>query len=71
MKPIQDFWCDYTPTDEELKDAIRIASENDCVVILRWFVEYNGDYRRVITKDSDFEKLKMDYQGFMECRSDA
>ena len=58
MRPIKDFWCEYTPTDEEIKEAIKIASESDCVVILRWFVNYNGYYKRVITKETDFEKLK-------------
>lgn len=58
MRPIKDYWCDNTPTDDEIKAAINIASKDDCVVILRWFVEYNGDYRRVITKDNTFEEVK-------------
>ena len=57
MRPIKDFWCDHTPTEDEVKEAIRIASESDCVVVLRWFVNYNGHYKRVITKDTNFEKL--------------
>ena len=58
MKQIRSFWCDYTPTDDEVKEAIQIASDFNCVVILRWFIKYYGDYRRVITKDSDFEEVK-------------
>ncbi len=58
MRIMKDYWCDRTPTDEEIKEAISIASADDCVVNLQWFVAYNGYYRAVITKYDTLEHIK-------------
>lgn len=58
MRILKDYWCDSTPTDEEIEEAISIASADDCVVNLQWFVKYNGYYRAVITKDDTLEYIK-------------
>ena len=44
-----------TPSLEDIKEAQRIAAEENCLVELKWHVNYNGDHRRLIAKDSDPE----------------
>ena len=58
MKPIKNFWCDCTPKDAEIYEAMHVAQTEHCVVMLHWFVSYNGWFKRVIKEDSSFEDIK-------------
>lgn len=58
MKLVKEYLCDNTtPSDEEIKDCIRIAKEEDCVVKMKWFFPYNGWHERYIKKDMTFEEV--------------
>lgn len=58
MKLVKEYLCDNsTPSDEEVKDCIRIAKEEDCVVKMKWYFPYNGWNERYIKKDMTFEEV--------------
>lgn len=57
MIPIKEYYCDNTPSLEEIQEAYNMAVNDNCVVHLNWFVQYNGWNDRYITKDTDIEKL--------------
>lgn len=58
MKLVKEYLCDNsTPSDEEVKDCIRIAKEEDCVVKMKWYFPYNGWHERYIKKDMTFEEV--------------
>lgn len=58
MKLVKEYLCDnITPSDEDIKDCIRIAKEEDCVVKMKWFFPYNGWHERYIKKDMTFEEV--------------
>lgn len=58
MKLVKEYLCDNsTPSDEEVKDCIRIAKEEDCVVKMKWHFPYNGWHERYIKKDMTFEEV--------------
>lgn len=57
MIPIKEYYCDNTPSWEEIQEAYNMAVNDNCVVHLNWFVQYNGWNDRYITKDTDIEKL--------------
>jgi hypothetical protein len=57
MIPIKEYYCNNTPSWEEIQEAHNMAVKEDCVVHLNWFVQYNGWNDRYIMKDTDIEKL--------------
>ncbi len=57
MIPIKYFYCDGTPTEEELKEAFKLANDENCVVCLKWFVQYNGWFERYVHKDTNIEEM--------------
>lgn len=57
MIPIKYFYCDGTPLEEELKEALKLANDENCVVCLKWFVQYNGWLERYIHKDTNIEEM--------------
>lgn len=56
MKEIKDYECKYQPSEEEIRLGMNIASENDCIVNLKWFFPYSGWYKIRIEKDTTFEE---------------
>ena len=46
-----------TPTREDIADAIKIAQENECIVSLRWHVDYSGNYQRYIYNDDTVDDV--------------
>ena len=59
MKLVKEYLCDNrTPSNEEVKDCIKIANEEDCVVKMKWFFLYNGWHERYIKKDMTCEEVK-------------
>ena len=57
MTPIKDYYCESTPTEEELKESLNIAINENCVVHLKWFVRYDGWYDRYIHKNTNIEEM--------------
>lgn len=53
---IIDYQCDSTtPSEEEIKQCIDIASSEHCIVRLNWFFPYSGEYVLNVTEDMSFE----------------
>ena len=48
----------YTPTNDDIIEAIKIAKDTNCIVKISWFVNYNGEYARFIYPESTFEEIK-------------
>jgi len=59
MKPIENYYCEGSPSDEEICEAMEIASEKICVVWLHWFVKYNGWYKAIVKPTSTFDDVKI------------
>ncbi len=59
MKLIKNYKCDSsTPSDEEIKEGLDIASTEHCIVRLNWFFPYSGHYHMDITEGMTFEECK-------------
>jgi len=57
MIPIKEFYTESTPTYEELKSAKELAINENCVVHLNWYVQYNGWNDRYIYQTTDIEEM--------------
>lgn len=59
MKLVKEYLCDDSlPNEEEIKECMEIANEEDCIVRLRWFFTYSGWYELNIIKGMTFEECK-------------
>lgn len=59
MKLVKEYYCGQrTPTDEEIKESLKIVEKEGCVVKLKWFIQYNGWHRRYIEKGMTFDECK-------------
>ena len=61
MKLVKEYLHDgswITPNDEEIKECMEIANNEDCIVRLRWFVNYSGWYTLEVSKGMTFEECK-------------
>lgn len=58
MKEVKLFKCEKTPTDDEITESIKLATEQNIVVRLEWFVQYSGTYRTDIDSDSTIETVR-------------
>lgn len=56
MKLIKEYLCDWQPSEEEIREGMRTAQTESCVVRLNWFVGYSGWYRVIINEDTSFEE---------------
>lgn len=51
MIPMKTFWCEDTPTVEDILAAYQEVQQG-AVVMIYWAVSYDGLYHRVITEDT-------------------
>ena len=51
MLTIEAYWCEATPTLEDIKTAYDIVKSSGVAVKIEWSVKYNGAYSRIITKE--------------------
>ena len=59
MQRIKEFLCDgKSPTDDELKEAIQIAEQENCLAKLLWHYPYSGWHHLYIQKGMTFEECK-------------
>lgn len=59
MNLVEEYLCDNTtPSDEEIKDCIKIANYKGCIIKLRWYFPYNGWHEVYIKKNMTFEEVK-------------
>ena len=59
MKLVKEYLCDKrTPSDEEIREAIEVANNDNCIVKLRWFFPYNGWHELYVEKNMTFEQCK-------------
>lgn len=59
MKLIKEYMCDnITPSDNEIEEAVNIASTEDCIVKLYWYYPYSGSYNVPIYPNATVEKVK-------------
>ena len=57
MKPIKEYYCDKTPTHDELLAAHNTCMMDNCIVKLCWYINFHGWEERYIFEDTDIEKL--------------
>ena len=57
---------DKTPTRIDIEQCVDIARMNNCAVMLKWYVKYNGEHHVIVFPDSDAEKVSTDCRRYME-----
>ena len=57
MIPIKYFWTNSSPTDEEIRESMTIAEDENCVVVLYWKV-FGYRYSMTARKGMTFEECK-------------
>ena len=57
IKPIKEFWCNGHPSKDDLQECIEIANKEDCIIHLKWFIQYNGWNDRYIHPNSNLEEI--------------
>jgi len=57
---VKQYMCpfDTTPKDEDIKDCIELAKQNNCIIHLTWRMKWSGDYGRYIYPHNTFEEIK-------------
>lgn len=59
MKLIKEYMCDREiPSDNEIEEAVNIASTEDCIVKLYWYYPYSGDYAVYIKPNTTVKEVK-------------
>ena len=61
MTEIKTFWIEGRPTVDDIKQAYEIVANEDVVVMIKWFVNYNGMHERLIFKKTIQEQNYTDY----------
>ena len=56
MIPIKYFWSKH-PTDEEIKEAMKLVEDGSCVVIIKWKV-YVYNYSMMVEQGMSFDDCK-------------
>ena len=57
MLQVKEFFAENRiPSNYEIQEAIDIAKEENCIVKLTWFINYNGYHRIYIKKDMTLEE---------------
>lgn len=57
MMRVKEFVTSFVmPTDDEIREGVRVAKEEDCIVRISYFVPYSGSYTLDITPNSTFEE---------------
>ena len=52
MVEMRSFWCEDTPTIDDISHAYSLVKEQDIAVSVEWAVIFNGKYQRVITHET-------------------
>ena len=65
MIPVKEFWTNGTPNHEELVAASEMAMKEDCVVRLKWFVQYDGWYERYVFWNTNIEEMENDLKNIV------
>lgn len=48
---------DYSvPSKEDVEECLKIAKEKHCIVELRWYKKWSGNFSRYIKEDMTFEE---------------
>ncbi len=55
---IKPYLCDRVPSDGDIQQAIKIATDNKCLVELNWVVLYSGRYRVTISESDTLESVR-------------
>lgn len=57
IKELKTYYSDDVPTDEDLKEGIRTARTNDCLVDIVWAV-YHSSYRVLIQPTDSLANIR-------------
>ena len=57
MKELKTYYSEDVPTDEDLKEGIRIARTHNCLVSIVWAV-YHSSYRVLIQSTDSLSNIK-------------
>ena len=57
IKELKTYYCEDVPTEDDLKEGIRIARINHCLVSIVWAV-YHSSYRVLIQPTDSLSNIK-------------
>ena len=58
LMELKKYRSEDSPKDEELSEGLAIAKENNCYVVIEWYVKYSGAYYVFIRPDAEMEQLR-------------
>jgi len=60
IREVKQYMCefDYTPSVEDIMEAINLANKNNCIIKLVWRLKYSGEYSRFIYPSNTFDDIK-------------
>lgn len=54
---VKEFISDNHPSKEDLQKCIDIANSENCIIHLKWFIQYNGWNDRYIYPEDKLEEI--------------
>ena len=57
ITPVKEFIADRHPSKEDLQKCIDIADSENCIIHLKWFIQYNGWNDRYIHPGAKLEEI--------------
>ena len=46
-----------TPSLDDCIDAINLAIKYDCLIKMRWYVQYSGKYEKIVSANDNEQKI--------------
>ena len=56
ITPVKEYISNGHPSDEDIQQCIDIANSQNCIIHLKWFIQYNGWNDRYIYPGSNLEE---------------
>lgn len=61
LREVKIYQSDRSPIIEDIQRCIDIAKENDCIVMLEWFVTRSGKYYMYIDSEGNAEEIYVNH----------
>lgn len=57
IQELKIYLCDR-PHEDEIRQAMEISKRDNCIIELRWFVEYSGWYKALVEPGSTIQDVE-------------
>lgn len=54
---VETYVCEFdkTPSEDDIKQALQLAKEHNCVIEIVWTLKWSGTYKRMFDSETTFE----------------